>query len=86
MAFEVSHDPSAAIEPATLTVWPTTVVVLELKVTATLATGVAQPVAVVVKVETAEEALVDEEAAADDTDGMGVVLPEPVILISAHVR
>jgi hypothetical protein len=84
-AFEVSQDPSSVIEPAILIVWPTTVVVFELKVTATVATDVAHPVAAVVEV-----ALVEVAGGAAEEEALLVVVggveAEPVILMSAQVK
>lgn len=53
------------------------VVVLDVKVTATLETGVAQ--------EVAEAVAVDVDTVVVELD-VGVVPPEPTILMSAHVR
>lgn len=76
-ALAVFQLPSCAMEPAIFTVCPTTVVVLELNVTATVAAGVAQLVAVVVELGTVDEMLVV----------VGGVVPDaPVILMSAQVR
>jgi hypothetical protein len=84
-AFEVSQLPSSAIEPASLIVWPTTVVVFELNVTATVATGVVHPVATVVEV-----ALVEVAGGATEEEALLVVVggfePVPVISMSAQVR
>lgn len=82
-AFAVFQLPNCAMEPAIFTVWPTTVVVLELKVTATLATGVAHPVAAVV-----EDALVALGAAEEILlVVVGGFEPDaPVILMSAQVK
>lgn len=81
-AFAVFQLPSCAMEPAIFTVWPTTVVVLLLNVTATVATGVAHPVAVAV-----ELALVGVGATEETLDVVGGFEPEdPVILMSAQVR
>lgn len=81
-AFAVFQLPSCAMEPAILTVCPTTVVVLELNVTATVATGVAHPVAAVV-----DEVLVELGTADETLVVVGGLVPDaPVILISAHVK
>lgn len=84
-AFEVSQLPNNAMEPASLIVWPTTVVVFELNVTATVATGVAHPVAAVVEV-----AFVEVAGGAAEEEALLVVVggfePVPVIWISAQVR
>ena len=84
-AFDVSHPPSGSMEPAILIVCPTTVVVFELNVTATVATGVAHPVAAVVEV-----ALVEVAGGAVEEETLLVVVggaePVPAILISAQVR
>lgn len=76
--------PSCETEPAILTDCPNDVVVLELNVTATVATGVAHPVAAVEDGARVEDAtlVADDEILVDV--GLGAV--EPVILISAHVR
>lgn len=82
-AFAVFQLPSCEMDPAIFTVWPTTVVVLELKVTATVATGEAHPPAAV-EVETLVEL-----GTADETLLVvvgGVVPDAPVILISAQVK
>ena len=84
-AFEVSQLPSCAMDPAILIVWPNTVVVFELNVTATVAAGVAHPVAAVVEV-----ALVEVAGGAAEEAVLLVVVgglePVPVILMSAQVR
>lgn len=84
-AFDVSQLPNALIDPAILIVWPTTVVVFELNVTATVATGVAHPVAAV-----DEAALVEVAGGAAEEETLLVVVgglePVPVIWISAQVR
>lgn len=81
-AFAVFQLPSCAMEPAIFTVWPTTVVVLELNVTATVATGVAHPVAAVV-----EEVLVELGTADETLVVVGGLVPDaPVILMSAQVK
>ena len=90
-AFAVLQLPNCAMDPATFTVWPTTVVVFELKVTATVATGVAQPAAALVELDAAEDDLVALVAlgAAEETllVVVGGVEPDaPVILMSAQVR
>jgi hypothetical protein len=80
----MSQLPSCEIEPAILMVWPKVVIVLELNVTATVATGVVQPVVVVV-----DEVLVEDVTLVADGEALLVVgfpLVGPVILISAHVR
>lgn len=82
-AFEVSQLPSCAMDPAILTVWPTTVVVLELNLTATDATGVAHPVAAVVEVVLVEAGAAEEETLLVIVGG---VEPAPVILMSAQVK
>jgi hypothetical protein len=80
----LSQLPSCEMEPAILIDCPNDVVVLELKVTATVATGVVHPVAVVEDETRVEGAtlVADDEILVDV--GLGGV--EPVILISAHVR
>lgn len=80
-ALAVFQLPNCAIEPAIFIVCPTTVVVLELKVTATVATGVAHPVAAV-----ADVALVELGATEETLLVVGGLEPDPVILISAQVR
>jgi hypothetical protein len=70
--------PSCAIDPAILTVWPKEVVVLELKVTATVGTGVAHPLGTVVEV-----GLVDDVRTLLEVGGGD---PVPVILMSVHVK
>lgn len=82
-AFEVSQLPSCAMDPAILTVWPTTVVVFELKVTATVATGVTHPVAAVVEVALVEVGAAEETALLVVVGGFE---PVPVIAMSAQVR
>lgn len=84
-ALAVFQLPSCEMDPAILTVWPNDVVVLELKVTATDATGVAQPAAAVVD-EVLDDVAMDEVAGLLEVVGGGFVVPEPVILMSAHVR
>lgn len=87
-AFAVFQLPSCAIEPAILTVWPNVVVVFELNVTATVATGVAQPAAAVdveVLILEVEAGLLDAAGLLDVVGG-GLVVPEPTILMSAQVR
>jgi hypothetical protein len=81
----VSQLLSCEMDPTILTVWPTEVVVLELKVTATVDTGVAQVVADWVGAAVVEVAGM---LALLDAGGFGVVLPdpEPVILMSAQVE
>lgn len=74
-AFAVSQLPNCAMEPAIFTVWPTTVVVLLLNVTATLATGVAQPVAAAVELVLVEVVAKEETLLVLD----GVVPDDPVI-------
>ena len=80
----VSQFPNCAIEPAILIVWPTEVVVLELKVTATVETSVAHPVAEALGL----ALVVDVEVGAMlDAGGLGVEPPPPPpILMSAQVR
>jgi hypothetical protein len=88
-AFAVFQLPSCAMEPAIFTVCPTTVVVLELKVTATVATGVAHPAAAVVDVAIVVEDALVALGAAEETllvVGGGLEPDAPVILISAHVK
>jgi len=73
------------MDPAIFTVCPNDVVVLELKVTATVAMGVAQPLAAVVDVliVAVDVGFVDEQALLD----VGGVEPsDPVSWISAHVK
>lgn len=82
-ALAVSQLPSCEIEPAILIVCPTAVVVLELNVTATVAAGVAQPVATVDDV---AMVVVVGVAALLDVDGFELVLPAPLILMSAQVK
>ena len=82
-AFAVFQLPNCAIDPAIFTVCPTVVVVLELNVTVTVATGVVHPAAAVV-----ELALV-EVGAMEDTLLVvvgGFEPDDPMILISAQVR
>ena len=82
-AFAVFQLPSCTMDPAILTVCPTTVVVLELNVTATVATGVAHPPAAVVDDVFVELGAADEALLVV----VGGFEPEaPVILMSAHVR
>jgi len=72
------------MEPTILIVWPTEVVLFELKVTATVETGAAQPVA-----DALGTALVDVVGIAGllDVEGFGEVpLPVPAILMSAQVK
>lgn len=78
--------PSCCIDPAILIVWPTEVVALELKVTATVATGVAHPVADAVAL--ALVVVVVGVAALLDAAGEGVepLPPAALIEISAQVR
>jgi hypothetical protein len=80
----VSQFPSCGMDPTILMVSPTEVVLFELKVTATVAIGVAQPVADVLGT-----ALLDMVGVADLLEGDGFGL-EPLsalaILISAQVR
>lgn len=87
-AFAVFQLPSCAMDPATFTVCPTTVVVFELKVTATVATGVAQPAAALVELDAAEDDLVALGAAEETLlVVVGGAEPDaPVILMSAQVR
>ena len=76
--------PSCEMEPTILIVWPTEVVLFELKVTATVETGAAQPVA-----DALGTALVDVVGIAGllDVEGFGEVpLPVPAILMSAQVK
>lgn len=81
-AFAVFQLPSWEMDPASLIVWPTTVVVFELNVTATVATGVAHPVATALEV-----ALVEVGATDDTLLVVGGLEPEdPVIRMSAQVR
>ena len=82
----VSQLPSCGMDPAIFTVCPNDVVVLELKVTATVAMGVAQPLAAAVDVlvVAVDVGFVDEEGSLLDVGG--VEPPDPVIWISAHVK
>lgn len=77
--------PNCCIDPAILIVWPTEVVVLELKVTATVDTGVAQPVADAAGVDLV---VVVDVADLLDGDGCGAdPLPPPALIeMSAQVR
>lgn len=93
-ALAVFHEPSCEMLPAILIVWPTTVVAFSLKVTATVATGVAHPVPIAVDVALVEVGAI-EVAAAEvgttvlgllETGGLGFELPEPWILMSAQLR
>jgi hypothetical protein len=81
-AFAVFQLPNCAMDPAIFTVWPTTVVVFELKVTATVATGVLHPVAAAVEVALVEVGTVEETLLVVG----GFESDDPVILISAHVK
>ena len=87
-AFAVFQLPNCAMDPATFTVCPTTVVVFELKVIATVATGVAQPAAALVELDAAEDDLVALGAAEETLlVVVGGAEPDaPVILMSAQVR
>jgi hypothetical protein len=71
------------MEPTILTVWPNDVVVLELNVTATVDTGDAQRVGVVVVVEVG---FVEDAGALLEVGGVEPPVPLPVILMSAQVR
>ena len=84
----VSQLPSCEMDPAIFTVCPKDVVVLELKVTATVATGVAQPLATAVDVlvVAVDVGFVDGEGALLDVGGVEPPDPVPVIWISAHVK
>ena len=73
--------PSWAMDPTILTVWPTTVVVLESNVTATVATGVAQPLGTAVEV-----GFVVVVGALLEVGGVEPPEPLPVILMSAQVK
>lgn len=88
-AFAVFQAPSWEIEPASLTVWPKEVVVLELKVTATVETGVAQAVGVAAGAEVeveVEVGLEEDVGGLLEVGGWEVPEPLPVILMSAQVR
>lgn len=83
-ALAVFHEPSCEMLPAILIVWPTTVVAFSLKVTATVATGVAHPVAMAVEVAWVEAGATVPGLV--ETGGLGFELPEPWILMSAQLR
>ena len=76
----MSQLPSAEMEPMILTVWPTVVVTISLKVTAT-EVAEAQAAEVLLDFVVLREVLVGE--AVEDTGG---VEPPPVMAISAQVR
>jgi hypothetical protein len=80
----VFQPPSCEMDPTILTVCPYDVVVLELNVTATVATGVAQPAAAVVDEVCVEVGtrVADDVVLLDD----GPPLDDPVILMSAQLR